>query len=150
MVMMLSQTFYTLKEEDATGNDRSKRIYPKSEVSYHPIWHDEDFWVQALFQCVTDSLSNSGVMVRVKVRKTAALKNGKMKWHDLRPSDRADAASQVHSVIFAQLGALAHSMVEFGCSVDMACSFVRRLSVRHQLPLSQRTMLLSHLRRSEI
>ena len=31
----------------------------------------------------------------------------------------------------------------------MACVFVRRLSVRHQLPLSQRTMLLSHLRRSQ-
>ena len=71
----------------------------------------------------------------------------KVKWHDLSLDERAEAASQVHAVIFAQLGALAHSMIEFGCSVGQAVAFVRKLSVRHQLPLSQRTMLLSHLMR---
>jgi len=147
MVMMLAQTFYIVKEEDINSEDRTKRIYPKDELCSHPIWLDEDFWVQALFQCITDSLSNSGVMVRVRVRKSAA--NNKMKWHDLIPGDREDAASQVHAVIFAQLGALAHSMVEFGCSVEKACHFVRRLSVRHQLPLSQRAMLLAHLLKTD-
>ncbi len=147
MVMMLAQTFYIVKDEDANSEDRAKRIYPKDRLSVHPIWLDEDFWVQALFQCVTDSLSHSGVMVRVRVRKSAANKSSKMRWHDLKPSDRENAASQVHAVIFAQLGALAHSMVEFGCSVDKACNFVRRLSVRHQLPLNQRALLLQHLRR---
>ena len=72
----------------------------------------------------------------------------KMKWHDLGLDERAEAASQVHAVIFAQLGALAHSMIEFGCTVEQAIVFVRRLSVRHQLPLSQRTMLLSHLKQN--
>jgi hypothetical protein len=147
MVMMLAQTFYIIKDEDTNSEDRTKRIYPKDRLSSHAIWLDEDFWVQALFQCVTDSLSNSGVMVRVRVRKNAANKGSKMRWHDLRPSDRENAASQVHAVIFAQLGALAHSMVEFGCSVEKACHFVRRLSVRHQLPLNQRALLLQHLRR---
>ena len=144
MVMMLAQTFYIPKDD---CDDRATRIYPKDQLSAHAIWLDEDFWVQALFQCVTDSLSNSGVMVRVRIRKSAANKNGKMKWHDLKPSDRTDAASQVHAVIFAQLGALAHSMVEFGCSVEKACHFVRRLSVRHQLPLNQRALLLQHLQK---
>lgn len=147
MVMMLAQTFYVMKE--GQSDDRTKRIYPKDRLCSHRIWLDEDFWVQALFQCVTDSLSNSGVMVRVRVRKRAANKSHKMRWHDLRPNDRADAASQVHAVIFAQLGALAHSMVEFGCSVEKACHFVRRLSVRHQLPLTQRSMLLDHLLKRE-
>jgi len=150
MVMMLAQTFYIVKNGDAHSEDRAKRIYPKDRLSAHAIWLDEDFWVQALFQCVTDSLSNSGVMVRVRVRKSAANKSSKMRWHDLRPCDRENAASQVHAVIFAQLGALAHSMVEFGCSVEKACHFVRRLSVRHQLPLNQRSLLLQHLRREEI
>ena len=146
MVMMLAQTFYMIKEEDKDDTSRSKRVYPKDKLCQHPIWLDEDFWVQALFQCVTDSLSNSGVMVRVKVKKSDLNRaKTKMKWHDLRPADRLDAASQVHAVIFAQLGALAHSMIEFGCSKEKACSFVRRLSVRHQLPLEQRTMLLTHL-----
>ena len=142
MVMMLAQTFY-FNENNKDSGDRTNRKYPKEKLCHHPIWLDEDFWTQALFQCVTDSLSNSGVMVRVRVKKSE--RNRKMKWHDLNSKDRADAASQIHSVIFSQLGALAHSMVEFGCSVEQACAFVRRLSVRHQLPLDHRSMLLHHL-----
>lgn len=149
MVMMLAQTFYFLDSDSQHSEDRSNRIYPKDKLCSHPIWLDEDFWVQALFQCVTDSLSNSGVIMRVRVKKSVATKGNKMKWHDLRPIDRVDAAAQVHAVIFSQLGALAHSMVEFGCSVKKACQFVRRLSVRHQLPLSQRAMLLNHLMKNE-
>ena len=142
MCMMLAQTFYFVGHND-DGKDRTKRMYPKEKLCHHPIWLDEDFWTQALFQCVTDSLTNSGVMIRVRMKKSE--RNRKMKWHDLNYQDRADAASQIHAVIFSQLGALAHSMVEFGCSVEQACAFVRRLSVRHQLPLTQRSMLLSHL-----
>ena len=146
MVMMLAQTFYMVKG-DVKSQDRTKRIYPKDRLCSHCIWLDEDFWVQALFQCVTDSLSNSGVVMRVRVRKNETTKGNKMRWHDLRPIDRIDAAAQVHAVIFAQLGALSHSMVEFGCKVEKACHFVRRLSVRHQLPLLQRAMLLEHLQK---
>ena len=144
MCMMLAQTFYYVNNnEGGKGQDRTNRMYPKETLCHHSIWSDEDFWTQALFQCVTDSLANSGVMIRVRVKKSE--RNRKMKWHDLNYQDRADAASQIHSVIFSQLGALGHSMIEFGCPVEQACAFVRRLSVRHQLPLSQRSMLLSHL-----
>mmetsp|Transcript_21010 Transcript_21010/g.27897 ORF Transcript_21010/g.27897 Transcript_21010/m.27897 type:complete len:144 (+) Transcript_21010:1485-1916(+) len=73
----------------------------------------------------------------------------KIRWYDLGADERSLAASQVHAVVFAQLGALAHSMVEFGCGIERACAFVRRLSIRHQLPLSQRTMLLQHLLRGK-
>ncbi len=142
MVMMLAQTFYFIENNDGS-DDRTNRKYPKEKLCHNSIWLDEDFWTQALFQCVTDSISNSGVMVRVRVKKSE--KNKKIKWHDLNYKDRSDAAAQIHSVIFSQLGALSHSMVEFGCSVEQACAFVRRLSVRHQLPLAQRSMLLSHL-----
>lgn len=82
--------------------------------------------------------------VRVRVKKSEVTKR-KIKWHDLNPDERLQAALQVHSVVFAQLGALAHSMIEFGCTIEQACGFVRRLSVRYQLPSSQRSMLLSHL-----
>ena len=41
----------------------------------------------------------------------------KMKWHDLSLDERAEAVSQVHAVIVAQIGALAHSMIELGCTV---------------------------------
>jgi hypothetical protein len=70
----------------------------------------------------------------------------KTKWHDLTYTERIEAASQVHAVVFAQLGALAHSMIEFGCGLERSCAFVRRMAIRNQLPSSQRTMLLQHLR----
>jgi hypothetical protein len=73
----------------------------------------------------------------------------KLKWHDLSQKERSVAASQVHAVIFAQLGALAHSMMEFGCGLERSCAFVRRISIRNQLPISQRTMLLQHLTRGK-
>jgi len=69
----------------------------------------------------------------------------KLKWHDLTHKERAEAAAQVHAVVFAQLGALAHSMIEFGCGIERSCAFVRRMAIRNQLPISQRAMLLQHL-----
>ena len=69
----------------------------------------------------------------------------KTKWHDLNSTERVEAASQVHAVVFAQLGALAHSMIEFGCGLERSCAFVRRMCIRHQLPSSHRSMLLKHL-----
>lgn len=66
-------------------------------------------------------------------------------WHDLTQSERIEAASQVHAVVFAQLGALAHSMIELGCGLERSCAFVRRMSIRNQLPSSQRAMLVAHL-----
>lgn len=69
----------------------------------------------------------------------------KIKWYDLNALERTEAASQVQAVVFAQLGALAHSMIELGCGLQRSCAFVRRMAIRHQLPNSQRTMLLQHL-----
>ena len=68
-----------------------------------------------------------------------------LEWHDLNHDQRLEAAAQLHAVIAAQLGALAHSMVEFGCGTERACAFVRRMSIRHQLPISTRSLLLQHL-----
>eukprot|EP00957_Ditylum_brightwellii_P061410 4661239-Ditylum_brightwellii.AAC.1 len=41
----------------------------------------------------------------------------KIKWYELGSDECSLAASQVHAVVFAQLSALAHSMVEFGCGI---------------------------------
>jgi hypothetical protein len=69
----------------------------------------------------------------------------KARWYDLNQTERIEISSQVHAVVSAQLGALAHSMLELGCGLDRACAFVRRMSIRNQLPSSHRTMLLMHL-----
>uniref|UniRef100_A0A7S4SG28 SBF1/SBF2 domain-containing protein n=3 Tax=Ditylum brightwellii TaxID=49249 RepID=A0A7S4SG28_9STRA len=144
------------KEDDDRKQERMRRIYVKSRLIRHPLFYDEDFWDQALFQCVSESLTKSGVMMNFeKPDNRNDSNNGrtvtkrKIRWYDLGADERSLAASQVHAVVFAQLGALAHSMVEFGCGIERACAFVRRLSIRHQLPLSQRTMLLQHLLRGK-
>ena len=80
-----------------------------------------------------------------RVQNTEWTQTRRPKWYDLTYLERSEAASQVHAVVFAQLGALAHSMIEFGCGLERSCSFVRRMAIRNQLPSSQRTMLLTHL-----
>jgi hypothetical protein len=105
---------------------------------------------------VTESLTHSGVMGNFErpsnrnlsstsKKKSEWTQAYKMKWHDLNDQERGQAASQVHAVVFAQLGALGHSMIEFGCGLERSCAFVRRIAVRNQLPVSQRIMLLQHL-----
>jgi hypothetical protein len=103
-----------------------------------------------LSQQIAESLTHSGVMSNFErgsrlERKTEWTQTRKAKWHDLNYAERVEAASQVHAVVFAQLGALAHSMIELGCGLDRSFAFVRRMSIRNQLPSSQRTMLLLHL-----
>jgi hypothetical protein len=108
-----------------------------------------------LYQCISEALTQSEVMHNLQ-RSAIAFHTGsldeiseealnKVKWHDFPPEQRSEAAVQLHSVVFAQLGALSHSMIEFGCSFTKAVAFVRRSAVRHQLPISQRTILLQHL-----
>ncbi len=152
MAMILSQTFYYVdRQDDNTVDDRESRVYVKNRIAYHKIWSDDEFWDHALEQCVEESLQKSGVLLNyakssVDIRATP---HNTIKWHDLSPSEYADAAAQVHSVIFAQLGTLAHSMVEMDISSSgstaRACNFVRRLCVRYQLPLNLRITLLNHL-----
>jgi hypothetical protein len=168
MCMMLSQTFYIMdlsesntfdtakREIPSPQTERDKRIYVKSKLIGHPLWDENEFWDQALHQCVTESLTHSGVMANFErtpsrdiVKKSEWMETKKLQWHDLTHAERAEAASQVHAIVFAQLGALAHSMIEFGCGMNRSCAFVRRMSVRNQLPISQRTMLLQHLVRSK-
>lgn len=165
MCMMLAQTFYMVEQEDKDAAasqhsvdstvSRDKRIFIKHRITDHAIWNEEEFWDQALFQCVSESLTHSGVMANFDTKKRMAhaqsewMDTRKLKWHDLTQKDRSEAAAQVHAVVFAQLGALAHSMMEFGCGLERSCAFVRRMSIRNQLPISQRTMLLQHLTRGE-
>ena len=104
----------------------------------------------ALTQQISESLTHSGVMSNFERTNSQRFKSEyekvrKVRWYDLNQTERIEAASQVHAVVFAQLGALAHSMLELGCGLHRACTFVRRMSIRNQLPSSHRTMLLMHL-----
>ena len=155
MCMMLSQTFYMVPEGDR-DSVRTDRIYVKSRLVNHPLWEKDEFWDQALYQCVAESLTHSGVMANFdsqanrkitskEKKRSEWTETRKVKWHDLKHGERYEAASQVHAVVFAQLGSLGHSMIEFGCGLERSSAFIRRMAVRNQLPMSQRSMLLQHL-----
>lgn len=67
-------------------------------------------------------------------------------WYDMAPNtERIEAVQRVHDVIFSQVMAIAHSMIELGCSKSNAREFVYRMCVIHQLSERQRQQLLSHL-----
>ena len=150
MAMMLSQTFYM-----GGGGQRSARRYLKSIISEHKIWGQDEFWDSALYQCIAESLHHSEVMPTLydaalnEKRKTGDAGWSKFtkakKWHDLLPNQRIKATTQVQGIVAAQLTALAHSMIEFGCGFPAASKFVRRMSVRYQLSLEERKILLIHL-----
>ena len=151
--MMMAQTFYKLDdddgEDDNNNEQRNNRIYLKTNLISNSLWSKDSFWDQALFQLVSESLIKSGVMESFSTASNGSSNTSNtkkiLKWHDLTSKQRMEAASQLHALIFSQLGALAHSMMEFGCSVDMTCVFVRQMSIRHQLPISQRIVLLQHV-----
>jgi hypothetical protein len=71
-----------------------------------------------------------------------------MAWHDLPvATERLEAVFRVHDVIFSQVMAIAHSMIELGCQKSSAREFVFRMCVIHQLSEKQRQQLLGHLSR---
>jgi hypothetical protein len=144
----------------ADNNQRSKRHYVKSKIAANPIWSDGDFWDKALIQCVSEALQHSKVMstlhqqAMAEKRKTnEPLPTGKaLRWHDLLPRQREQAAEQVRDIVCAQLTALAHSIYEYDergggskGAVERAKKFVRRMSVRYGLGIGARQMLLDHL-----
>ena len=161
MCIMLAQSFYFEDDEGvsaqpteklASSKERSKRIYIKNNLTNHELWTNDHFWDEALSLQVSESLAHSGVLSNFERSKratgpdtTGRKQVKRMCWYDLNSHERIEAASQVQAVVFAQLSALAHSMLEFGCGLKRSCSFVRRMAIRHQLPTSQRAMLIKHL-----
>ena len=131
MAMMLSQTFYQDGEEAGSDGDRKARIFLKSSLLHHPLWRDVHFWDESCWSAIRESLSEGGAM--------------KKKWHSLSAEEIQDAVLRVHNVVFSNVGAYAHSMVEFGCSVELAQHFVARICSIYQLQEDQRESLLKML-----
>jgi len=148
LLMGLSEHFYI--QEDA------KKIYVKSRLVGHSLWNKDDFWDSALQKTMTEKLKYSGVLSNFErdARKFMTNDNKersewteihKTRWHDLTEVERYQAAMQVNAVVFAQVNAMTDSMMELCGNTEKTSAFVRRVCVRNQLPISQRTDLLRHL-----
>lgn len=58
---------------------------------------------------------------------------------------RKQAVRHVHEVIFSQVMAVTHSMMEMGCSAEQSREFLYRMCVIHQLSEAMRHSLLKHV-----
>jgi len=66
-------------------------------------------------------------------------------WHDMTKDERRQAVRRVHEVIFSQVMAITHSMLELGCSARQSREFLYRMCVIHQLSEAMRQSLLKHV-----
>jgi uncharacterized protein YqgV (UPF0045/DUF77 family) len=66
-------------------------------------------------------------------------------WHDMGKDARRQAVRRVHDVIFSQVMAITHSMMEMGCTVEQSREFLYRMCVIHQLSEAMRQHLLKHV-----
>eukprot|EP01032_Pedospumella_encystans_P009944 gene9944-11660_t len=161
VIMMLSQTFYkkivrestkhAKKESNHSHNDQQSqsknndkeeeeeeesdrgvenRMYIKELLITHPIWKDGNYWEQTLWQCAIEQLQ--------------AIPYDRA-WHDMNKEERKQAVRRVHEVIFSQVMAITHSMLELGCSARQSREFLYRMCVIHQLSEGMRQSLLKHV-----
>mmetsp|Transcript_20644 Transcript_20644/g.24438 ORF Transcript_20644/g.24438 Transcript_20644/m.24438 type:complete len:669 (-) Transcript_20644:123-2129(-) len=146
MAMMLSQTFYREpilvvesnslptgtrgRAESSSGPSRKGREYLKSALISHPLWEDMSFWDEACWQSIRESVKEG---------------RSDVAWHDMTPLEQRDSVLRIHNIVFSQVGAYAHSMLEFGCKPSLARMFMLRLASTYELAEDQKDMLLALL-----
>eukprot|EP01038_Epipyxis_sp_PR26KG_P012593 gene12593-16887_t len=132
----LSEDYYgddvEIDEDDGIIGKRGAdhRQYIKERLVNHPIWQDGNYWEQALWQCALEQLAT------IPYEKA---------WHNMDREGRNLSVRRVHDVIFSQVMAITHSMLELGCSKEQAREFLYRMCVIHQLNEAQRQLLLTHI-----
>jgi hypothetical protein len=152
LVMIMSQTFYRdpLPAEraavevarvaaaaasqlvDAAGESEEKRsgvhgerVYLAQRIRAHPIWRDARFWEEAFFDSYSQEMSKHQRL---------------QKWHS--ESEQREAEQRQKNILFAQLGAFAHNMTEFGMPVRQTRTFIQRMCQIHELDAAHVEMLL--------
>lgn len=104
----------------------------KEKILGHPLWEDGNYWEQALWQCAIEQLQTIPY---------------ERPWYEMDRESRERAVGHVHDVVFSQVMAITHSMMELGCSQQQSREFIYRMCVVHQLSESQRQDLLAHILR---
>lgn len=134
-IMMLSQTFYRKfnNDDECINVDESRannREYLKEALIKHPIWHDNKFWELVLWQLIDEQLQTMSYDTP---------------WFFMDRVNRNDAVDRVHNIIFSQVMAIIHSMLEFKCPKRNIREFLYRMCVIYQLGESRRLDLLKYL-----
>mmetsp|Transcript_64303 Transcript_64303/g.177984 ORF Transcript_64303/g.177984 Transcript_64303/m.177984 type:complete len:259 (-) Transcript_64303:1048-1824(-) len=144
-----------------------KREFLKTALEKHPLWRDESFWHQALQLCVAkqqlqlstlrsaeraledgynDEVNADGSRIEYE-----QIDHNILCWQiaaEDGPDDSEDAAEQVKStntIIFAQMGGIVHSMLEFGLAKDEVQGFVSSVCEENEMGEEHREMLMAHV-----
>lgn len=64
-------------------------------------------------------------------------------WYEMEKDSRNETVRRVHDVLFSQVMAIIHSMMELGCQQRQTREFLYRMCVVHQLTEGQRQQLLA-------
>lgn len=64
-------------------------------------------------------------------------------WYEMEKDTRNETVRRVHDVLFSQVMAIIHSMMELGCQQRQTREFLYRMCVVHQLTEGQRQQLLA-------
>ena len=120
-----------LEDDDEEEGRAARRMYLREILIGHPLWKESRFWEGALWQLVLEQLQT--------------IPNSDVPWHDVDVMERDLAVQRVHAVIFSQVMAIIHSMLELGCTKARTKELVYRMSVIHQLTESQRHSLIRHI-----
>lgn len=67
-------------------------------------------------------------------------------WYELSREERVNCVRRVHEVVFSQVMAITHSMMEFCCPVIDVREFLYRVCTLHQLGEGHRQQLWAHLK----
>lgn len=140
------------EDEEEARRGAKHREYVKECLLAHPIWQDGNFWEQALWKCTIEQVISSPTH---SSRECSRNSLGQLQtipyekdWHEMDKQTRLLAVRRVHDVIFSQVMAIIHSMMELGCSQKQTREFLYRMCVIHQLSEVQRLQLLDHTLRA--
>ncbi|KAJ1432478.1 hypothetical protein B484DRAFT_29126 [Ochromonadaceae sp. CCMP2298] len=119
---------------EGEGDREGEREFVKEFLLEHPVWRDGNYWEQALWQCAIEQLQSIPCPCP---------------WYDMDWDERKQAVRRVHEVLFSQVMAITHSMLELGCSQEQTREFLYRMCVIHQLSESMRQHLLKHVNKNK-
>ena len=141
--MMFAQTFYYSDDEEGEGGEggRETRVYLRSRLT-NPKKRDETHWDACLFWLLSEAIQSSSVLYNMVFGMGVDGRSKKqLSWHNIKPENRDEAASQVHAIVFAQVSALVHSMMEFGVAKATCEAFIHKHSTRNGLSREMQKML---------
>jgi tetratricopeptide (TPR) repeat protein len=138
MMMIMSETFFRFRKHTAGKSKGGEKIeksntremgreYLQESIKNHRIWENPHFWEEAFFLSVREEV--------VKHLKQV---------HDGSVNKESNFAEFYKNILFGQLGSYALNMLNFGVTLEVTLSFIRKLCVVNRIGDDKRMMLIEN------